>query len=237
VHPKPMHPDRSWFQAVAAASSSRRRSASCSEAGGGGPTPGQIPGQGVANGSGQLAEGQARCEGPGDVGPVDSFPVLVGYPERDSHPRFHSCGEQLGSGDPDELRVAAGHGDAFPEEFSDRDSAACQVEHPAQVPAVAVYDPFGQVANVDELHWVGRLAGGEDPAAGCDPPWPVGKTVGSVVRTYDQARPDDQAPLAERRRDVPLGRHLESSVPELRGHVVPHFQDGESSNCVTLWPA
>jgi hypothetical protein len=56
------------------------------------------------------------------------------------------------------------------------------------------------VTDVDELHWVGRLAGGEDPAAGCDPPWPVGETVGSVVRTYDQARPDDQAPLAERRR-------------------------------------
>jgi hypothetical protein len=39
------------------------------------------------------------------------------------------------------------------------------------------------VTDVDELHWVGRLAGGEDPAAGCDPPWPVGETVGSVVRT------------------------------------------------------
>ena len=53
------------------------------------------------------------------------------------------------------------HGDAFPEEFSDRDSAAGQVEHPAQVPAVAVHDPFGQVANVDH------------PAAGRPHCWPT----------------------------------------------------------------
>src|SRR5204862_1679798 len=52
--------------------------------------------------------------------------------------------------------------------------------------------PFGEIARVDELHRIARLAGREHFAAAIDAHRPVGEAIGLVAWTNDQPGANDQ---------------------------------------------
>src|SRR5207237_1969158 len=52
--------------------------------------------------------------------------------------------------------------------------------------------PFRQIARVDELHRIARLAGCHDFAAPVDAHWPIRKTISLIAWSDDKAWADDR---------------------------------------------
>src|SRR5581483_5361557 len=86
------------------------------------------------------------------------------------------------------------------------------VERPADPLLEQAHDPAGEVADVDELHRGARRPRLQDRPAAPRAVRPVGEPVGGVVRADDQARPDEERSLAERRTHLLLAQGLQRAV-------------------------
>src|SRR5581483_1743241 len=151
-----------------------------------------FPGQGVADGFGEGAEGEASANGLAAVD-CSGFGVFVRDPEREV---YFSIQEEF-VGNPGEAGVAAGDGFALLKELSHREGVigAGGVVEPCGARFGHADRPGCEVAGVDKLRLLVGLARCEHFASLRYTIGPVGETVGKVVWTYDQAGADDQCTI------------------------------------------
>ena len=145
---------------------------------------------------------------------MEAFIVPSGNPQWHFAPRFYVVSEQERFGNPGKARSAAAHVLARVQHFVHGQGivgAGCVVD--AGAPLLDHADrPFGQVAHVDDLYGHVGLAGCQRFAATRDAHRPIRKTVGRVVRAYDQTGADVQCALYVQPRNRSLAQRLERPV-------------------------
>src|SRR5207244_3229015 len=93
-----------------------------------------------------------------DDDPVRRLPARRRDPERYAHPLLDARREQDVARHPPEVCAAAGHAPALLEQGLEGHGLARRVEDAAETGASRVEDPGGEVADVDELDRVARVA-------------------------------------------------------------------------------
>ena len=120
------------------------------------------------------------------------------------------CSRRNSSLDPDDVARAAGLEHRFERERAAVGEVALNA--PERSSSTQPDHPVGEVADVDHLHGPLGRCGREDRPAALDAPRPVREAVGRVVRPDDQARPDEDRPVAEGAFDLLLAERLQRAV-------------------------
>ncbi len=98
------------------------------------------------------------------------------------------------------------------------------------------HDPFGEVANVDELSQALGPARREDVAAARHARRPVGKAIRRIIGTDDQSRTDDRGADRVNLIDDFLARDLQRAVSPA-GHRLRRFLQGREHLAVLVFPS
>lgn len=72
-----------------------------------------------------------------------------------------------------------------------------RVEDPGNVALAQVDDPLAEIPHIDELRLPFARSRGERLTSARETAGPVCEAAGRIMRTDDQARPDDERPLVE----------------------------------------
>ena len=174
-----------------------------------------MPVQGVLRDHGQRPERQPG----GDAATAVDAPVVQVAPARRLPERELLLGHLAALGeevpvDPGERDRRRGDGADAVHQFGGRQGSAGAhaVEDAGGLLLQQVDVELREVAHVDELDRVGRIALDQHLAAGVDPVGPVREAVAAVARTDDDGRPHDQGARAEALLDRAFREHLGGAV-------------------------